>query len=577
MSENTSFAMPIFLARENYVKPEIIESDNHDWVLNGYNNTFWDYVIARYHGSPTNSAIIDAYVDRIIGRGLTIINAEVNPSHLLEIFSIMSSEEVYKTVFDYVLFGSAVLQIRYGSGTKKVVAKVEHLERKMCAPSKRKKGVKKRFYISADWGKVYENPPKSYPAFGEGTNAQRTEILEIKKYSPGKKYYADPGYMSGLQYAMLEEEIANFAVNHIKIGFSAGGMLVFKNGEPSEEVKEELEKKVKQRFTGGTNAGQLILQFVNGSDEETKYVPFENNSDHQDWQLWQDIARQQIIVAHRVTNPILFGVKDSVGLGNNANEMRESTQLLHETVIRPKQERIKAALYSVFLVNKITSPLRFIPLEDEQEEKEDPEKPQVSPQMEVQLSSHHVQQMKFADQLIELGEDEDEGWVCIIDEDVDYDQEDARDQMLHTLMTTTTGTARPNDKSEQDSELFKVRYQYYPRRFTANSRPFCVKMITANKIYRKEDILRMGDQVVNPGWGPNGTDTYSIWLYKGGGGCHHKWRRRTYVKKDGDVDVNSPLAELISTAEARRRGDRTVNEPKVSMMPKDMPNNGFFQ
>ena len=44
----------------------------------------------------------------------------------------------------------------------------------------------------------------------------------------------------------------------------------------------------------------------------------------------------------------------------------------------------------------------------------------------------------------------------------------------------TTGTARPNAKSSQDGEneegvQFKVRYQYAPLRFSANSRDLFVR------------------------------------------------------------------------------------------------------
>ncbi len=35
--------------------------------------------------------------------------------------------------------------------------------------------------------------------------------------------------------------------------------------------------------------------------------------------------------------------------------------------------------------------------------------------------------------------------------------------------------------------------------------------MSANKIYRKEDIIKMGSEVVNAGWGPNGADTRLLW------------------------------------------------------------------
>jgi len=104
----------------------------------------------------------------------------------------------------------------------------------------------------------------------------------------------------------------------------------------------------------------------------------------------------------------------------------------------------------------------------------------------------------------------------------------------------------------------------------------------ANKLYRKEDILAMGEKTVNPGFGmsPNPNAPYSIWLYKGGGllsdefpggTCKHKWNRVIFVRKDVATDVKNTLLETISTSEARRKGFKVpVNENIVSVAPHDM-------
>ena len=102
-------------------------------------------------------------------------------------------------------------------------------------------------------------------------------------------------------------------------------------------------------------------------------------------------------------------------------------------------------------------------------------------------------------------------------------------------------------------------------------------MVSAKKIYRKEDIQRMSDMAVNAGWGLNGSDTYDIWLYKGGGDCHHFWMRKTYRAKSPNVkaDVGNPNAE-VSVNKARKAGFvPETNDKKVAMRPTDMPNRGF--
>ena len=147
----------------------------------------------------------------------------------------------------------------------------------------------------------------------------------------------------------------------------------------------------------------------------------------------------------------------------------------------------------------------------------------------------------------------------------------------------STGTARPNAKSVQDGVTpdgrpYKVRYQYTGG-LQENSREFCRLMVGAKKIYRKEDIVAMGSQEVNKGWGPKGNSaTYSIWFYKGGGSCHHFWMRQVYMGKEGanNVDAKSPKAE-VGVNKAKREGAKIVtNNPKVAKMPLDMPNEGFL-
>jgi hypothetical protein len=103
-------------------------------------------------------------------------------------------------------------------------------------------------------------------------------------------------------------------------------------------------------------------------------------------------------------------------------------------------------------------------------------------------------------------------------------------------------------------------------------------MTQANKVYRKEDIVRMESEAVNKGFGPKGADNYSIWLYKGGGACHHKWVRETYLRKS---DVNSPIAQKymkeFRPSIARKLGEIVpVNDKRVYTRPIDMPNKGFL-
>jgi len=193
----------------------------------------------------------------------------------------------------------------------------------------------------------------------------------------------------------------------------------------------------------------------------------------------------------------------------------------------------------------------------------------------VCLSDHNEATPELADHVISFGEDVDlEKYALLAYNEVDYDTDDLVFESLK--FATSTGVARPNSNSEQDSQDIVIRYRYIGS-ISQNTREFCTKMVLANKLYRKEDILQMDRQGVNDGFGLNGTNSYSIWLWKGGGRmsanfpngtCKHKWQREIYLKRGGGVDVNSPLAKTISTSAARSRGFKVpTNNSDVSIAP----------
>jgi hypothetical protein len=101
-------------------------------------------------------------------------------------------------------------------------------------------------------------------------------------------------------------------------------------------------------------------------------------------------------------------------------------------------------------------------------------------------------------------------------------------------------------------------------------------MVTANKIYRKEDILEMENQTVNEGWGPNGAPKYSIWLYKGGGNCHHRWNKQVYAVLSGTALDITEQTKKLAQAKAEKKGYVVKNPELVAKRPVDMPNYGFL-
>jgi hypothetical protein len=232
------------------------------------------------------------------------------------------------------------------------------------------------------------------------------------------------------------------------------------------------------------------------------------------------------------------------------------------------------------LAFRTLQPLEFTDVENAQNAE------QVAEETSTMLSKDSV----IAQALIDLGEDEPENSILIDEFTVDYETDDNENETLskepkQSLLSklvnlVSTGDARPNITSKQDDVIdgikFLTRY-VYAGETTSKSREFCKRMIQAKKIYRKEDIMKMSNQVVNKGWGPEGKDLYSIWFYKGGGNCHHRWNKRVYATFSGkSIDVNSKELKQIAVRKAEKLGYIVKNDSKVSTLPKDMPYNGFL-
>jgi hypothetical protein len=400
------------------------------------------------------------------------------------------------------------------------------------------------------------------------------------------KYYALPDYQGGLPYAKLEEEIADYLINEVQNGFSGRVVINFNNGVPTEEQQLLITNKVNSQLTGPQ--GKKVIIGFNANQESKTTVDQMPVNDAPD--LYNQLSEEcvkKIMLAHNVTSPLLFGLGSANGFSSNADEIKNASILFDNMVIKPIQDQIIDSFDKILAFNGISlklffktlQPLEFVDLENAQTEE------QVAEETGTELSKD----FKIAEALIELGEDEPENSILIDEYPVDYETDDKENETLskepkQSLLSkivnlVSTGDNRPNISSKQDEVIdgvkFLTRYVYAGAENA--EREFCREMMAANKIYRKEDIIKMGSQVVNEGWGPKGADIYSIWFYKGGGNCHHRWNKRVYATFSGKaIDVNSKELKQVAVKKAEKLGYVVKNDSKVSARPVDMPNYGFL-
>lgn len=579
-----------FLELGSYAQPEIKESKRHEWVEYGEDNDYFQYLIDRYTNSTTNNAIINSCTRLIYGRGLSATDASRKPNEYAQMMALFPKDCVRHLVSDLKMLGQCAAQIIYTKDRKKIKA-VHHIPIQLLRAEKcNEKGKVESYYFSDNWEEVKKYPPKRIPAYG--CSKEPIEIMYIRPYSVGMKYYSYVDYHGALPYAQLEEDISCYLINEVNCGFSGRAVVNFNNGVPSEEQQIMIKNKVLSQLTG-TTGEKVIVAFNNNSDSKTTVDSMPVNDAPDLYSTLSEEAMRKIMLGHSVTSPLLFGVANSNGFSSNSEELESSFVLFNNMVIKPCQEILLDAFEEILAFNGVSlnlffrtlKPLEFTDLENAITDE------QVQEETGLELSEDPNKEKSALDKFIEdAGETPHPEWLLIDEYEVDYDTDDEENELLsnepkQSLLSkivnlVSTGTARPNSKSEQDEVIdgikFITRYVYAGEE-KSNSREFCTKMMAANKIYRKEDILQMNNLPVNKGWGPKGADTYSIWLYKGGGNCYHRWNKQVYASFEGvGIDVNSPLANRIAGRKAEKYGYVIKNPKLVSTRPIDMPNRGFL-
>ena len=574
-----------------YTSPMVKEVRGKDFIEYGEDNNYFQYLIDRYNGSPTNNAIINGVSEMIYGKGLDATDSNRKPNEYAQMMSLFNKDCTRKLCYDLKLMGQCAVQVIYSKDRTKIV-QLEHMPIETLRAEKcNEKGEIEGYYYFSDWSKYKRgNELKRIPAFG--TSKEGLEIMYIKPYRAGFKYYSPVDYQGGTQYAELEEEISNYHLNNILNGLAPSMLINFNNGTPDPEQREMIERRIYEKFSGSSNAGKFILAFNDNAETAASIDPIQLSDAHNQYQFLSDESSKKIMVSHRVVSPMLFGIKDSTGLGNNADELKTASILFDNLVIKGFQGLLIDHFDQILAYNDISlnlyfktlQPLEFTDLENVEDEETKEE------ETGVKLSK---ESNKLLEEFIGKGQNEEEllEKYDLIDEmDVDYDLEDELDKKIDELNNEVklarVGKATPYKESEQDGKSKKegkeditylVRYMYtaysggYKTR-TGRSREFCIKMMRANKVYRKEDIIALDNVPVNAGFGKNGADTYSIWLYKGGARCSHRWTRKIYARKDGERS----LGDTISTTKARSEGFTPEKNPnKVSIAPRNMPRKGY--
>ena len=747
MSHNESNIVSLKLS-EYVAKSDAEKVDRKGWVNYGDQNDFPQYLRDLSHESPVHGSLVVAIGDMIAGKGIQ------SEQYQAELDALNIDTLTYACAKDLKLFGGFFIEVIW-SNDRTVISKLNAIPFEECRIAVNQEDESEiGIFHSYDWSNIRKkkNTPEFIPKYNYLTrNEEPRQIYWCFTYT-GSDSYPRPDYWSAINYIELDKQISIFHINQISNGLFPSTIINFYNGQATPEQKQQMMLDWENKMSGARNAGKVVMFFNERDQPKTEITPFPVNDADKQYQLMNDTAQQKIITAHRVTTPLLFGIRENTGFGSNKDEMATGLEIFNKQVVEPYQAMInhsieellskqlpgvtfeivpntplaveqaevvadttggttadvaatalngaqisslvdivmqsaagavpvtsaKAIVQAAFptlppaTIDAIFAdvlpgsllPTEVIQSSVELKKKVDAAEESYQPTDEMaaeaelglkwreeygrggtevgvarardisnkrnlsfdtvkrmysyfsrhevdkqasgwnqgeegfptagriawqlwggdagqgwaqriveRVSKEELQDVHVAEALIELGEDATADMILI-------DAYNADDEIEHAF-AVRTGAARPAAKSEQDEVIdgkyFITRYVYAGSFSHPDMRPFCKKMIEAGKLYRKEDIVSMENVAVNPGWGPEGANTYDIWFYKGGGNCKHFWEKRVYVDASGaKINPNDPDATRIAVSLAERMGYKVRNNSLVAKLPEDMPYNGFL-
>jgi hypothetical protein len=596
-----------------------VQGDNYiNYGTDDWANLYPQFLIDLYYNSSTQAAIINATAEMIAGEDLVIEDEEDRDieavTNLKGFFANANGNEtlnevIKKISFDFKLQGAFALNIVWTEDRTQIAEIYQVPVEKIRCEKPDEMGKVHAYYVSSDWADVRLNEPQRVPAFNINDRTSPNQILYAGLYSPNMNAYHTPDYVAANNWALVDQRVAEYHLNNITNGFTGSYMISFANGVPTQEERFQIEQSIADKFTGSDNAGKFILTFSDDKTRTPDITPISSSDLSLQYLALQELLVQNILTGHRVTSPVLMGIKSDTGLGNNADELNSASNYYLNTVILPYQEQIIKVLRKIFRVNGMDMPVRFEQLKPITTRFTNQDLAAVMTQDEIReelglapLAKEEVivdaslmtlsktnERQKWIN---EFGEDMPEDWELVHEEVVDGEHQDFDFEKVlnevanEKLELASAARATPNARSDQDgvnksyNEYYKVRYVYATDNFTTDksgtSRDFCKDMLSANKLYTKENLVNANSLSLNFGFGHNG-GAYNIFLFKGGPQCRHFFSRRIFKTSLRMAKSAISDSQLISHTQAVSEGFTVKrNDTLVAIAPQNMKNNGYY-
>ena len=347
MKLNQNFSVVNMAQQEIPVVTEDTKT-RYAWVPVGINDNddYFASITEGYNTSTTNAASVEGIADMIFGKGIYSKNTSFQP--MLDV--VLPQEEIKRVSFDIKLYGNGAFQVYWNDEHTKII-RMYHIPVQTLRAEKIYDNPRiENYYYCTDWTdqrKIKEK--KKVPVFG--TSSEKMEILYIKNYTPGQYYYSLPDWFSALQFSYVEAELSNLHINNIQNGFLPMVMINMNNGIPAPEERDTIESMIESKFTGTRNAGRFILTFNDDKERQPTIEAVQIDNLHEKFKYVAEYAQDRILVAHRVTSPLLFGIRTANnGFSSQSEEMKTAYSILQTMTIIPFQNLIINALTTALAV-----------------------------------------------------------------------------------------------------------------------------------------------------------------------------------------------------------------------------------
>ena len=341
----------INLKLQAHKTPVFKEEKSKEWIIygaerDGYYNNYPAYLLYLYNRSSKHNAFINGKVLYICGAGVGFDSDSLSIEDIARANDFLNKENtnydtlkdiVKKCVLDKKLFGGYYLEVIWNKAGNNF--ELLHFPYNNLRKAKDADG----YWYSKDWSKQKQTPEDTdleYIPLFDPEKPNGRQIFVSKEYRPDLDAYPLPDYVASAVYAEVDVELSNYRLNAIKSGFNAGTILNFSNGRPTEEEKEEIEARLKEKFTGTDRANSLLISF--SGNRETAPTIEHLTPQNVDAQLTElnDQVIQELIIGHHIPNPMLVGIKTPGELGNK-DQINDSYELYKSTYIIPNQKEIE--------------------------------------------------------------------------------------------------------------------------------------------------------------------------------------------------------------------------------------------